>query len=119
MKTAYVRALVLATCIFALMGIVKDARAQGILYGAKVVKVRVDASGKGMVFFDSNIGATPASCANSYTHALAFATNTAGGKAILALALSSKATDSVIPVLVGTGACSIYSGYVEDWSYSE
>lgn len=82
--------------------------------------MRIDGSGKGMVFFNAPLGGTPPmNCVNSsYANALAFDTNTAGGKAILAVALSAKAMDTDL-LVVGSGSCSIYSGFVEDWSYNE
>ena len=99
----------LATCIFS------NALAIGSV-GGKVVAVRVDQTGNGMVMFDQPIGGTPPSCAiSAYNNALAFNTNTAGGKAILALALSAKATGSVISAY-GLGTCSIF-GVAEDWDY--
>ena len=84
---------------------------------AKVIQVRMDKNGWGMVIFDQNLGGTQPSCvAAPYANALAFDSNTAGGKAIAAMALTAKATSSPITVY-GTGACSVYGAYLEDWSY--
>jgi hypothetical protein len=118
MKNKCLRLLVPIAWILLSAGLMRDLHAQGILHNARVVNIRIDASGKGMVFFDAPLGATPPSCANSYNNALAFDANTAGGKAILAVALSAKA-DGTALLIVGSGACSIYGGYLEDWSYNE
>lgn len=85
---------------------------------AKVASVRVDQTGKGMVMFDQAVGGQPASCRHSaYENALAFDSNTPGGKAILAMALSAKAIGNTL-LAYGTGTCTIYSGsWVEDWNY--
>src|SRR3569833_575122 len=51
----------------------------------KVVQVRVDQTGNGMVFFEQPVSGSPPSCViGAYNNALAFNTNTAGGRAILA-----------------------------------
>ena len=84
---------------------------------AKVVAIRVDRTGNGMVYFDQNVGGSPPGCViSAYQSALAFNTNTAGGKAIYALALSAKAMGSTIGV-VGLGTCGIFGHSVEDWDY--
>lgn len=88
----------------------------GLVVNAKVVEVRIDKEGKGMVFFDQLIGGDPATCVHpSYTNALAFDMNTAGGKGILAVALAAKAAGTTMTVY-GTKTCTIYS-VVEDWMY--
>lgn len=82
---------------------------------ATVVSVRIDQTGNGMVFFDQNIGGAPPSCViTAYRNALAFNTNTAGGKSIYAMVLAAKATGAAINV-VGLGTCNIFGSYVEDW----
>ncbi len=85
---------------------------------AKVIHVRVDSSGKGMVMFDKQIAGTPATCAHvAYKNAFAIDMNTAGGKAALSLALTAKTTDSQITVY-GLGVCGLYGGTnVESWNY--
>ena len=85
-----------------------------------VVMVRVDHSGKGMVFFNINIGGTPPGCVHdSYKKAFAFDARTDGGKAVLAFALSAKATGSRV-IAYGTGECGIYGGsVVETWDYGQ
>jgi len=84
---------------------------------AKVIQVRMDKNGWGMVIFDRALGGTQPNCVEApYVNALAFDANTAGGRAIAAMALTAKATGSSITVY-GTGACSVYGAYLEDWSY--
>ena len=110
---------IIALTLFACISL--DAFAQGVLVNATVTQVRVDQSGLGMVVFSSSLGGTPASCViSAYANALAFDSNTAGGKAILALALTAKTTGTPLAVVYGTGACAIYNNnYVEDWSYGQ
>lgn len=96
-----------------------QALAAGSVINAKVTEVRIDADGKGMVFFDQPLGATPASCfIPYYANALAFNTSTAGGKAILATVLTAKATGGKM-IVHGSGACGHYGAYVEDWSVGQ
>lgn len=94
------------------------ANAQGVVDSAKIIQVRIDQDGKGMVVFDRLIGGTPATCVHpTYKNALSFDATTNGGKAIMAVALSAKAT-GVAVTAYGTGTCGIYGGaHVEDWSY--
>jgi hypothetical protein len=90
----------------------------GYVINAKVILVRADQSGLGMVVFDKLVNGSPA-CINAaaYTNALSFNSNTAGGKAIMTMALTAKATGATIEAY-GTGACGNYGGaHVEDWSY--
>lgn len=54
--------------------------------------------------------AAPASCATSSSVRLTGDVNTAGGKAMLATALASKTTGSLVTI-EGTGTCDQYSGY--------
>jgi hypothetical protein len=95
-----------------------QALAAGSVGSAKVVQVRIDQDGRGMVVFDQTIGGTPATCVNpAYTNALAFNATTGGGKGILAMALTAKTSGSLITAY-GTGTCTIYGGaHVEDWTY--
>ncbi len=100
-------------CLF----ISSQAFAYGTVGNAKVLEVRMDQSGKGMVIFDQLIAGDKATCVHpSYTNALAFDLNTAGGKGILAVALAAKAAGTTMNVY-GTATCSIYGGHVEDWMY--
>src|SRR5687767_6551079 len=104
--------------VLAMAMLVSQVVAAGGTVYSTVVAVRVDASGRGMVVFNDNMGGTPAGCRNaSYYNALAFDASTHGGKAILALALSAKTTG--IPVsAIGNGTCHVYGGgHVEDWDY--
>ena len=51
----------------------------------KVIRVRIDQNGWGMVMFDQPLGSSPPTCVHSaYTNALAFDANTAAGKSIMA-----------------------------------
>lgn len=85
---------------------------------AKIIKVRVDRSGAGMMVFDQELEGESPSCINTYyRNALAFDTNTAGGKSILATALAAKA-QGVTVYANGLGLCTTYSGnHVEDVAY--
>jgi len=78
--------------------------------------VRVDQTGFGYVEFKTNLVGTPASCTQSgYTKSLAFDANTAGGKAIMSLALAAKTSGRKI-LARGTGACAVY-GVMEQWAW--
>lgn len=95
----------------------QQAFSYGALSNAKVTQVRIDSDGKGMVIFDQPIGNAPPGCViPAYANAMAFNATTAGGKAIMAMALTAKTTGGNI-VVHGTGGCGHYGGYVEDWSY--
>lgn len=88
---------------------------------ATVASVRIDADGRGMVFFSQAMTGTPPSCvlAAAYNHALAFDTNTAGGKSILAMVLAAKATGDTISA-IGANGCNLYgNSSAEDWSYGQ
>jgi hypothetical protein len=75
--------------------------------------VRIDASGKGLLYIPPVNSGGHALCRYSYNnHLLAFDTNTAGGKAMLRVARSAQIHKRQIRA-VGTGACSIYTG-IED-----
>lgn len=94
-----------------------QAVAIGVVTG-KVIQVRVDQSGLGMVIFDQSVGGAFATCRNSaYSNALSFNTNNAGGRSILAMALAAKNTGDTIQAY-GDGSCDNYGGaHVENWSY--
>ena len=85
---------------------------------AKVLSVRIDQDGRGMVLFDQPVAGEFATCRDSaYANALAFDANTPGGKAIMELALTTKASSFAI-YAVGLGTCDIYGGTgPEDWDY--
>ena len=95
-----------------------QANAIGSVGSAKVIQVRIDQDGKGMAIFDQQVGGTPATCVHpAYTNAFSFDATTAGGKAIMAMALTAKTTDARVNVY-GNGTCGIYGGaHVEDWLY--
>lgn len=91
--------------------------AVGSVNNAKVIQVRVDQDGRGIVTFDLPVTGTPPSCVNAaYINALSFNSSTAGGKGILATLLLAKATGTNISA-IGTGTCTFYSTNVEDFSY--
>jgi hypothetical protein len=85
---------------------------------ARVLSVRIDQDGRGMVLFDQPVSGEPATCRDSaYANALAFDANTPGGKAIMDLALATKANGFAL-YAVGLGTCNIYGGNgAEDWDY--
>ena len=84
--------------------------------GYEVQYVRVDASGKGFVNFKKALYTT-STCANAgYENALAFDTNTAGGKSILSVVLTAQASNRTITAS-GTSSCNIYSGTIQDWGW--
>jgi hypothetical protein len=107
---ARITAVALLTCIAG------QALAAGVVVG-KVIAVRVDSNGRGMVFFDQPIGGTPPSCVHpAYLNALSFDA-TSGGKSVLAAALAAKATGETVTAY-GLGACVNYNNnWVEDWNY--
>ena len=83
---------------------------------ATIAQVRVDSNGQGMIIFSKLITGTPPSCViPAYSNALAFDTNTTGGKAVLAMALAAKISGSEVTAY-GLGTCKLY-GVVEDWNY--
>ena len=85
---------------------------------ARVLAVRVDQDGRGMVIFDQPVTGEPATCRdNAYANALAFDANTPGGRAVMDLAVASRA-NSMAMYAVGLGTCDIYGGGgTEDWDY--
>ncbi len=95
-----------------------NAAANGAISGAKVLQVRIDRGGQGMIVFDQVTSGTRPSCVVAdYTNAFSFDANTAPGRAIMAMALAAKATGSPVHAY-GFGSCPTYGGqYVEDISY--
>ncbi len=85
-----------------------------------VESVRIDKSGFGYVEFSSDLVAqsstTLPECGTMYPKALAFDTNTEGGKAILSVVLMADATKEKI-FARGANECTVYPGAVEDWDY--
>lgn len=89
----------------------------GSVNNAKVLKVRIDKTGLGMVFFNVDLSSPPACVTNpAYSSVLAFDTNTAGGKSVLAILLSAQVTGSNISA-TGTGTCTLYTTPIEDWNF--
>jgi hypothetical protein len=90
----------------------------GSVSNAKVIQIRIDLNGRAMIFFDQQIGGTPAACVNdAYNNALGVDASTAGGKAVLSLALTAKTTGSPITAY-GLGSCGVYGGTtVETWNH--
>lgn len=105
-----------AVLAFALL-VSSQAFALGSVGSAKVIQVRIDLDGRGMVVFDQPIGGAPPGCAHpSYANAFGFPSN-AAGKAIMAWAIAAKLSGTPVTVY-GTGVCSIYGpSNVEDWAY--
>jgi len=99
-----------------LAGMAAQALAAGSVAG-KVIDVRVDRGGQGIVTFDQQI-ATPGCGTPAYANAFAFDANTAGGKAILAVVLAAKTTGDLV-YGYGAGTCLIYNGVVEDLNYTQ
>jgi hypothetical protein len=90
--------------------------AAGSVY-AHITSVRVDSTGKGIIYFEQPIGGSPPTCVQAgFTNAFSFDTNTAGGRAILAVALASKAQGIQI-FAQGNGTCTTYASQVEDLSF--
>lgn len=102
---------------FAVLFSVSTANAGYAQPNSVVIQVRIDQSGMGLMFFDKPLIGSPSCIVPAYNNALAFNTNTAGGKAIFALALSAKAAGTPLSVAVGTNTCGVYGSAVEDWYY--
>jgi hypothetical protein len=90
------------------------ASAGGYIFG-KVVQIRVDPSGLGMVTLNTAATGSPSCVIPYYSTSIAFNTNTAGGKSQLAVIMFSRAKGSNIAVW-GAGTCTAYGGSVEDAS---
>jgi|SRR6185437_12415866 len=96
-----------------------NAFAIGAATNVTVTDVRVDADGKGMAFFSAPLGSAQPTCVLSgYANALAFDTNTAGGRSILAFVLAAQSSGTVIKGVFGYGTCNVYGSTVEDWHYA-
>jgi hypothetical protein len=94
------------------------ALAASSISNAKVIQIRFDQSGKGMVIFDQSISGSPACIGDTgLKNAYAFDLNTVGGKGILAMATTAKATGATLANVYGTGNCGIYGWLVEDLDY--
>lgn len=100
----------------ALMSFTSIIEAKGLANLYEIDYVRADRTGKGYVKFKSDLVGTPASCTRSdFKKTLSFDTSTAGGKAIMSIALSAKAAGLRIRTY-GTGNCSEY-GIMESWDW--
>ncbi|KPZ73131.1 hypothetical protein AN944_00279 [Shewanella sp. P1-14-1] len=81
---------------------------------AKVVSVRVDRDGKGIVIFDRDLKGTRPNCVSGgYSRHLSFNSSQDGGKSIMSLALTAQVSGKKIRAR-GTGSCHDY-GSVESW----
>jgi hypothetical protein len=79
----------------------------------KITTVRVDANGNGIAMF-STVLTTPSACVSTtYNNMMAFNTNTAGGRSMLAAMLFAQGKGNTVSA-VGTGACGVYGGSIED-----
>jgi hypothetical protein len=109
---------ILLCAAFSFLSIISAQVCAGTSIDAKVIQIRVDHDGIGMVFFDKPITGGSPTCINSYyNNALSFNSNTAGGKGILSVALAAKAM-SVSVVAYGTGFCKNFGdAHVEDMAY--
>jgi uncharacterized protein YggE len=82
------------------------AAAAGTVNNGAVVAIRVDASGKGLVQFDTGVTGV-AGCATANASSLAFDTNTAGGKAVLTLVTTAKLSGKKVQA-TGSSTCTVY-----------
>jgi hypothetical protein len=103
-----------------IIGLNNLAQAKGVAYKATVVDVRIDHTGHGFIKFkeplkDAHNSSIPDCTQEAYSNMLAFDVNTAGGKAVMAIALAAKSSGKLIHG-VGAGKCDVY-GVMEDWSY--
>ncbi|WP_434339161.1 hypothetical protein [Motilimonas cestriensis] len=87
----------------------------GQIYGARIIDVRVDRSGKGLVRFDRELE-SPADCINQHLSHLSFDLNTFSGQNLLNLALSAQASKSKVQAW-GTNTCEEWPSTVESWSH--
>lgn len=104
-----------AVAIVALIVMSSQAIASSV--AGKITQVRIDHDGKGMITFDTLITGSPACIHPTYRSSFAFDATKASGKAIMAVALTAKATGSTVAAY-GTGACTTYGGaWAEDWGH--
>lgn len=89
--------------------------AAGAVNNAFVTSVRVNDNGRVVVYFDKNISGTPPSCvSSSMSNALAIDASTDGGKAVLSVVLTAKATGTAMHAF-GLGTCPFFGA--EAWNY--
>ncbi|MCP3927188.1 MAG: hypothetical protein GY714_31910 [Desulfobacterales bacterium] len=86
----------------------------GGVYSAKIVHVRVDKSGFGIVKFDKKI-TEPLEGVTHFEH-LSFNTNEAGGRAIMSLVLAAQASGKKVHAF-GTKSTNEYKTLVESWNW--
>jgi len=93
--------------------------AASVVNNLPVDYVRVDKDGRGFVRFSGQL-INPSDCINetngNFLSALAFDTTTDGGRAIMSLVLTAKASGKLV-YAKGTGGCTIYGNTLEDWSF--
>jgi hypothetical protein len=91
-----------------------SALAAGTDFTGKVLKVRVDSSGYGLIYFDVTADVAGATCRDAGNKRfLAFNTATEGGRGILQVALAAQLSGKQIHA-VGTDTCTIFAGEIED-----
>ena len=100
--------------------IIKNQNKTGYAPWFNIHFIRIDKTGRGFVQFTQALTELPGTnttndCGNLYPKALAFDTNTAGGKAIYSMVLSAESQNKRIWAK-GTGNCSIYT-VVQDFYY--
>jgi hypothetical protein len=74
----------------------------------RVLTVRVDGNGKGVIYLAGVIPAPTCAGAPTASQGFAFDSNTKGGESIAKAAISAKLSGAIIRI-VGTGNCTIYS----------
>lgn len=105
----YALALISLAMLFPIL-----AQASGALNGTTIVTIIVDFNGLGIVTFSQPIVGSPPSCViPAYASAMAFDTNTQGGRTLLAVLMSAKSSGSTVDV-GGRGTCTVYPGQLED-----
>ncbi len=87
--------------------------AEGVAVDLSINFIRIDNGGRGYIEFTDELIGTPAACGSAYNKSLSFDTTTHGGKSILSMALTAKATGATI-YAKGSGKCGVY-GVVEEW----
>lgn len=79
-----------------------------------VKKIRSDASGQTMIYFEADISVSGANCrGDSYKNVFAVDTNTDGGKTVLSIALAAKMSSSPVEA-TGKMNCDVYGNGVAE-----
>jgi len=103
----------------AITSIICSADYGGIANWYHVSKIRIDFTGKGIVYFNQALVQPWATCMNSgYTNAMSFDVNNSAGKAFYAMLLDAKASNSTV-YAKAQNACNEYSGTVASFSRGE